>query len=120
MKQTTLFVDEHGFHGLELLCEFSCGDVRIYIENLSVIALSKTAQDGQCTSTDGRFNGPLVYSSDLTDQAILVGIERGGSEDTRSDRTGTRPVFLERADELQVFLEENTTGNLERFCVCKL
>lgn len=117
MEHTTLFIDEHDFHGLKFLCEFSCGNVCIDIQNLPVVALGKTAQDGQGASTDRGFNGPFVDSRHLADQTILVGIESGSRENTGGDRTGTRTELLECTNQFQIFLEENTTGDLEGLCV---
>lgn len=119
MEHATLFVDEHDFHGLELLGEFSCSNICVDVENLPVVALSKTAQDGQSTSTDRRFNGPLIDTSNLSDQTILVGIEGGGSENAGGDRASTGTELLECANQLQVFLKEHTTSDLEGLCVYK-
>lgn len=118
MEETALLIQEHNLEWLELLCQFTRGNVGINIQDLSRLGFGQASENRECACTDGSLKGALVDLCDLSDETVRVLVKVVSSKDSRGDRTCARAQFLEGVDEPEVLLEEDSASNTESFGIC--
>ena len=117
MEKTALVVQIHNLQRLHLFRQFTCSNICINVEDLTLLRFSKAAQDGESARADRRFDRALVDLGDLPDKPVLVAVEVVGGEDARCYRTCAAAEFLECGDELEVLFEEDSSCDFQCFCV---
>ena len=84
-----------------------CSDIGVDVQQLSILGLGQTGQDGQTSGSNGRLDRSLVDRRDLSDKAVLLLIQVGGSEDAGRNRSGSRAETFEGRGELEVLLQKD-------------
>lgn len=112
VKQATFVVQVDNFQRLYFFRKLACCYICIDIEDLAIIALSKTAENGKSAGTDRCLNGTLVDLGDLPDKPVFVAIKIVSREYARCNGSRAATEFLEGSDELEILVEENAASNL--------
>lgn len=102
---------------LEDFRKLSSSDIRVHIQDLPLRILRQTGQDRQTSRPDSRLDRRLVDLGDLPNKPILGLVEVLGRKDAGWDGAGARTEAFERGGELEVLLQEDPAGNVERLGV---
>lgn len=117
MHKPSLLVEIYDLERLNDSCELTGGDVSVNVENLTIIGLCKTGEDGKSASTDTSFDGSLVNLCDLADELVLVLVKVVCGKDAASDGAGADTLSLECVNELEVLLEETAANDAHGLAV---